>query len=87
MPTAIRTSARQFDVARDVAAQLAQGEQRIVGVMVESNINEGRQGLSPETPGIRRERDGRLPWLGRFGLLLELLAQGVRARRLAAAAA
>src|SRR5580765_156973 len=34
---------RQADVARDIAAQLAAGEQRIVGAMVESNLVEGRQ--------------------------------------------
>ncbi len=79
---------RQLDVARDVAAQLAQGEQRIVGVMVESNINEGRQGLSPEAPpayGVS-VTDACLGWEDSVSLL-ELLAQGVRARRLAAAAA
>ncbi len=79
---------RQLDVARDIAGQLAQGEQRIVGVMVESNINEGRQGLTPETPpayGVS-VTDACLGWEDSVSLL-ELLAQGVRARRLAAAAA
>ena len=66
----------------------SQGEQRIVGVMVESNINEGRQGLTPETPpayGVS-VTDACLGWEDSVSLL-ELLAQGVRARRLAAAAA
>src|SRR6266852_6046296 len=34
---------RQADVAADIAAQLARGERRIVGVMVESHLVEGRQ--------------------------------------------
>jgi 3-deoxy-7-phosphoheptulonate synthase len=36
---------KQADVAADVAAQLAGGETRIVGVMVESHLNPGRQDL------------------------------------------
>ena len=38
---------RQLDVARDVARQVAGGERRIVGVMIESYINAGRQDLVP----------------------------------------
>ena len=34
---------RQLDVAEDVCSQLAEGETRIVGIMIESNIVEGRQ--------------------------------------------
>src|SRR5205085_113882 len=34
---------RQADVAKDIGAQLAKGEVRIVGAMVESHINAGRQ--------------------------------------------
>src|SRR5215469_6711133 len=33
---------RQVDVARDVAAQMAAGDDRIIGVMLESHINAGR---------------------------------------------
>src|SRR5258706_7426553 len=33
---------RQLDVARSIAAQLADGERRIMGVMVESHLVEGR---------------------------------------------
>jgi 3-deoxy-7-phosphoheptulonate synthase len=40
---------RQMDVAADVAAQIRAGEQRIVGVMVESHLVEGRQELAPGT--------------------------------------
>jgi 3-deoxy-7-phosphoheptulonate synthase len=39
---------RQIDVAADVAGQIAAGDCRIVGVMIESHLNEGRQELVPE---------------------------------------
>ena len=38
---------RQVEVARDVAARLAAGDARIVGVMIESNLQEGRQDIVP----------------------------------------
>jgi 3-deoxy-7-phosphoheptulonate synthase len=38
---------KQVEVGADVAAQLAAGDERIVGVMVESHIAEGRQDLTP----------------------------------------
>jgi 3-deoxy-7-phosphoheptulonate synthase len=36
---------RQLDVARDIAAQIAAGDDRIFGVMIESHLNPGRQDL------------------------------------------
>jgi 3-deoxy-7-phosphoheptulonate synthase len=41
---------RQIEVAADVAAQIAAGERRIIGVMVESHLEEGRQDIVPGTP-------------------------------------
>src|ERR1700682_1518011 len=38
---------KQVEVAANVAQQLASGEERIVGVMVESHLNPGRQDLVP----------------------------------------
>src|SRR5690606_13244336 len=38
---------RQADVSRSIAAQLAAGDGRITGVMLESNLHEGRQDLKP----------------------------------------
>ncbi len=38
---------KQMDVGADVAAQLAAGDHRIVGVMVESHLNPGRQDIVP----------------------------------------
>jgi 3-deoxy-7-phosphoheptulonate synthase len=38
---------RQIEVAHDVAGQIAGGERRIAGVMIESHLEEGRQDLVP----------------------------------------
>ena len=38
---------RQVDVARDVAQQIAGGDERIMGAMLESHLNPGRQDLVP----------------------------------------
>ncbi len=77
---------RQLDVARDVAAQLAAGEDRIIGAMVESHLVEGRQNIEPGKPLERGKSvtDACLGWDDSVALL-EILAQGVRERRLAVA--
>ena len=77
---------RQVDVAHNVAEQLAAGEDRIMGVMVESHLVEGRQNL---IPGKALEygksiTDACIGWEDSL-LVLEALAQGVRERRLALA--
>ena len=74
---------RQLDVASDVANQLAQGEDRIFGVMVESHLVEGRQNLTPEKPLEHGKSitDACIGWDDSL-TVLETLAQGVRARRL-----
>jgi 3-deoxy-7-phosphoheptulonate synthase len=41
---------RQIEVAHDVATQVAGGDSRIVGVMIESHLEEGRQDLKPGVP-------------------------------------
>ena len=74
---------KQMEVAADVAAQLAQGEERIVGVMVESHLNAGRQDLVPGKPlahGVSIT-DPCLGW-DDTERLLETLSEGVRQRRL-----
>jgi 3-deoxy-7-phosphoheptulonate synthase len=73
---------RQMDVARDVAAQLGRGEQRIVGVMVESNLVEGRQDLEVgKKPRFGQSvTDACLGWEASVELL-QSLAEGVKARR------
>ena len=74
-----------MEVGADVAAQLARGEERIFGVMVESHLNPGRQDLVPGQPlahGVSIT-DPCLGWED-TEKLLEMLADGVRRRRLAA---
>lgn len=41
---------RQIDVAADVAAQIAAGDARITGIMIESHLFEGRQDIVPGQP-------------------------------------
>jgi 3-deoxy-7-phosphoheptulonate synthase len=72
----------QIQVGADVAVQLAGGEERIIGVMIESHINAGRQDL---LPGKALEygvsiTDGCIGW-EETGTLLDSLASAVRRRR------
>ena len=73
---------RQIEVARDVAGQIARGDDRIVGVMLESHIHPGRQDL---VPGHALEygvsiTDACIGWDATVGVLHEL-ADAVRGRR------
>ena len=75
---------RQMDVGADVALQLAAGEDRIMGVMVESNLNPGRQDLvagQPLAHGVSIT-DACIGWED-TARLLDVLAGGVRSRRIA----
>ena len=75
---------RQMEVATDIASQLAAGEERIMGVMVESHINAGRQDLVAGKPlayGVSIT-DACINWDDSVKLL-DQLAEGVRQRRLA----
>jgi len=73
---------RQMDVARDIAGQIAGGERRVVGVMVESHLVEGRQELVKGQP-LRFGQSITDPCLGWDDsvALLETLAEAVRKRR------
>ncbi|WP_417069516.1 3-deoxy-7-phosphoheptulonate synthase AroG [Niveibacterium terrae] len=78
---------RQIVVAQDVASQLEAGDERIFGVMVESNLAAGRQDLHP---GKALEygksiTDACIGWDDTVGVL-ETLASAVRARRVARSA-
>ena len=75
---------KQHEVAQDVARQLAAGERRIVGVMVESHLNAGRQDLLPgkELKYGVSITDACLGWDDTVKLL-ETLADAVRKRRVA----
>src|SRR5690606_32777404 len=73
---------RQVDVAHDVARQLAQGESRIIGVMIESHLEAGRQDLKPGVPlrhGVSIT-DACLGWQ-QTAPVLDHLAQAVQQRR------
>jgi len=72
----------QQAVAADIAGQLAAGEQRIFGVMVESHLQEGRQELDSGCALAYGQSitDACLGWDDSI-VLLDTLAEGVRARR------
>ncbi len=73
---------RQPAVMADVAWQIAQGDARIMGVMVESNLVAGRQDLEPGRPLTYGQSitDGCIDWESSVGVLA-MLADAVRARR------
>ena len=73
---------RQMEVAADVAGQLAAGERRIIGAMVESHLVEGRQDIVPGTTPVFGQSitDACLGW-DDSAALLESLAEAVRTRR------
>ena len=74
---------RQIEVARDVAAQVAGGDARIFGVMIESHLNPGRQDLVPGESlhyGVSIT-DACIGWESTVEVLKEL-AEAVRKRRM-----
>jgi len=75
----------QVAVAADVARQVAAGDARIFGVMVESHLVAGRQDLVPGRPLTYGQSitDGCLGWESSVQAL-EGLAEAVRQRRLRA---
>ena len=73
---------KQVDVGRDVAGQIARGDRRIIGVMVESHLVAGRQDViagKPLTYG-QSITDACIGWDDSVPLL-HALAAGVRERR------
>jgi len=73
---------RQIEVARDVALQIAGGDERIIGAMLESHINPGRQDLVPgkELAYGVSITDACIGWDATVEVL-ESLARAVRERR------
>ncbi|MGH9600709.1 MAG: 3-deoxy-7-phosphoheptulonate synthase, partial [Terracidiphilus sp.] len=73
---------RQAIVCHDVAAQIAAGDRRIMGAMIESNLVAGAQKLVPGAPLVYGQSitDGCIDWAETHSLLAEL-AGAVRARR------
>jgi 3-deoxy-7-phosphoheptulonate synthase len=78
---------RQVDVGSDVASQIAEGEGRIIGVMVESHLKAGRQDLLPGKELVYglSVTDACIGWEDSRALLASL-ADAVRKRRLNAEA-
>jgi 3-deoxy-7-phosphoheptulonate synthase len=73
---------KQVEVAQNVAGQIGRGESRIVGVMVESHLNPGRQDLVPGKPleyGVSIT-DACLGWDDTVKVL-DTLASAVKQRR------
>lgn len=71
-------------MAHTIAEQLREGEKAIIGVMIESNINEGNQKVPPEGPsGLQKGvsiTDACIDWESTV-TVLEDLASAVRERR------
>ncbi|HYG69538.1 MAG TPA: 3-deoxy-7-phosphoheptulonate synthase [Anaeromyxobacteraceae bacterium] len=76
-----KNPANQLPVCETVGAQLAAGEDRIIGVMVESHLVAGRQDLAPGRPLVYGQSitDGCVGWDDSVRAL-ELLADAVRRR-------
>ena len=77
---------RQIDVAADVAAQVAAGSTQVLGLMIESHLNEGRQDIVPGQAlqhGVS-VTDACIGWAHTVPVL-QGLAHAVTQRRLAAA--
>ena len=74
---------KQIDVGRAVGEQIASGDNRIMGVMIESHLKEGRQDLSPDRELTYGQSitDACIGWEDTV-LLLDELAQAVRTRRI-----
>ncbi len=73
---------KQLEVGRDVAGQIARGDRRIIGAMIESHLVGGRQDLAPGKPLTYGQSitDACLAWEDSVPLL-EQLAEAVRERR------
>lgn len=79
-----KSPARQREVCDDVCAQLAAGEQRVFGVMIESHLVEGAQKVVADTPLTYGQSitDGCIGW-AETEELCRNLANAVRSRRTA----
>ncbi|WJW76738.1 3-deoxy-7-phosphoheptulonate synthase AroG [Thiohalobacter sp. IOR34] len=73
---------RQLEVGKDVAAQIAAGDRRIIGAMIESHLLPGRQDAKPGEPLTFGQSitDACIGWEDSVPLL-EQLAEAVRQRR------
>jgi 3-deoxy-7-phosphoheptulonate synthase len=74
---------KQIQVSRDVAGQIARGDQRIIGVMVESHLVAGRQDLTPEHDLVYGQSitDACVGWADTAPMLSELAAATAARRK------
>ncbi|MCL4104037.1 UNVERIFIED_CONTAM: hypothetical protein GTU68_034899 [Idotea baltica] len=74
--------ARQVDVAKDIATQVTRGNRSIFGIMIESNLVEGRQNVVPGQDLVHGQSitDACINW-DDTELIMDELAAAVRARR------
>ena len=77
-----KSPARQADVTRDIATQVARGNRGVLGLMLESNLVEGRQDVVADRPLTYGQSitDPCMGWDNTLTLLRELAAAG-RQRR------
>jgi 3-deoxy-7-phosphoheptulonate synthase len=73
---------KQIQVSRDVAGQIARGDQRIIGVMVESHLVAGRQDLTPEHDLVYGQSitDACVGWADTASMLRDLAAAAAARR-------
>jgi len=78
-----KSHVQQEVVCRDVANQIAHGEKRIMGLMLESNLVAGRQNTEADKPLVYGQSitDACMAW-DNTDILLRELAQAVQQRRL-----
>jgi 3-deoxy-7-phosphoheptulonate synthase len=67
---------KQIQVSRDVAGQIARGDRRIIGVMIESHLVAGRQDLTPERDLVYGQSvtDACIGWTDTVPVLRQLAA-------------
>jgi 3-deoxy-7-phosphoheptulonate synthase len=78
----LKQYARQIEVARDIAKRIKDGDRRLIGVMIESYLEEGRQDFLPNWPlllGISIT-DACLSWRQTVPLL-HAMSEAVHSRR------
>lgn len=73
---------KQMEVGADVAGQIAKGDDRIMGIMIESHLKAGRQDVKADTPLVYGQSitDGCISW-EQTTPMLRLLADAVNCRR------
>jgi 3-deoxy-7-phosphoheptulonate synthase len=74
---------KQIQISHDVAGQIARGDRRIIGVMIESHLLAGRQDLTPERDLVYGQSitDACVGWSDTVPMLRELAATAAARRQ------